>query len=236
MSSLWQPQIIDLSFPSLDFDAPIQYLQLSVFVIPTGTTLYRGRTDRQSRHSVPSTPTWFATDQETANIYGYIDVYTVVRPIVLLNLSNLSTHRVSSAMYDVWAESEQKNKYGFREAYPLSKNNRQVLRDSTFDADTLVSDWFINAHNHTFHPLAHLDGFGTGKMNTTGLSFHHPEMMVVEPDQHLVYVGTLERQYTEEEESKIAYNRIQRQAPKKSRRQGNGIGSRTGTKLAFGDD
>ena len=182
---------------------------LSVHVVPKGTTLYRGRTERT--YNLSDVAAWFAPDLQTASIYGYVDVYIVTRPLLLWNLADMETRTVADALYRRWAAAHRAPPVAVTLAYPLRDN--KVVRNSTFDVDTLVSRWFVMDHDQKDGPLEHFDGFGTTAMPSEALhDTHHAEMFIVNPRTAIKLVETLRVTLPERKEEEIAYHNIQKRA------------------------
>ncbi len=186
---------------------------VAVWVIPRGVELYRGRTERVAQPGVPATEAWFADERETSEIYGYTDVFRVERPIVALNFEDPGTHALAAQLYEQWATRRRAPASAFLSAYPLDENGA-VLRESTFDVDALVTEWFLQEP-----AWAQLDGFATQVMpSVSEQDEHHAEVFLRQPRTALEYVGT-DASATEEQEAKYAYQRVQRlDAAARSRR------------------
>jgi hypothetical protein len=166
----------------------VNNIPISTYTIPARTILYKGNSSK-TEPSIPSEPAWFATEEKVALLYGYPAIYRVTHPIVLVNFSDPATHRLSQYMYHNWAKANRWNSKGFDTAYPI--HNDTVIRDSSFDADTLVQNWFVDAHSDKTNPYSHLDGYGNNIMPTYG-KHHHAEMMIINARNHMEYIGTIE--------------------------------------------
>lgn len=169
------------------------------YMLPVDTVLFRGR---KSHHTVHLRgPGWFTTEQEAASIYGYVDEYRVTTTALLLNMADFETHQVVSELFDTWSHHAGVNDKALQHAFPIEPMTRTVLRDSEFAADDIVVKFFQAMHEQEI--LTEFAGWATDEMSTlTTHSFHHPEIILLQPAHYLEFVRVLETNETVTEQRK----------------------------------
>lgn len=236
---MWQQKVLTVPLGEQEYE-------VGVWVLPRGSILYRGRTEKQRPVLSDVVPLWFSPEPEVADIYGYIDEFVVDKPVVLLDLAHLSSHALARRLYEDWARQSGRHLSAFTHAYPVVHMGRRLMvaRDSSFDSDALLVEWW-----RVSHPVAGVAGWGTAKMPSlwnpetgTALQYHHPEVMIVAPGQYLSYVKTLTQEVSATKELDIAYKQIQkldaqrRQKGAPQKRARALLGAPRPKKLDFGED
>ena len=144
-------------------------------VIPIGTFLYRGGDTDLTPES------WFALDQESASIYGLVQIYQTVKPVSLLRLDD--PHNVQQ----LWEKAHQQGLHevvnAIQKRFRVSADGTFVIRKSQVQDDRLI-----------LHFLCQLnyDGFYANRLplNESRSQWFHSEVALCHAPQ-LVSVGKM---------------------------------------------
>jgi hypothetical protein len=196
---------------TLSFGTTTRYdVVADVLTIPRGTLLFRGRPDVVTT-SLHDGPLWFSSDTDTAAIYGYTDIYQAQKQIVVLNLQEPKSHLLARTLYVEWAKRHRRVRGAFDDAYPVIDG--LITRDSTFDTDAMIVEWFVDEVEDRHGPLFGFAGFGSldTPVSANSTQTHHAEVLLVRPALWLDFVETMQRHVATPKRTEYAYKQVSRE-------------------------
>jgi len=211
-----------------------QEVALSFLEFQVHESLYRGDPDLVNPSlvpKVPSSPSWFTSSQTAAASYGVPVLFQVTQKIQVLNFGDLVTRNFCEAEYRKWALRKKVPSGAFAMAYPLSESKTSVLRDSTYDTDSFVTQWFLES-------ASRFQGFGTPEMQSDSVfTVHHSELFLKQPNEYLTVLGYVPFPTDDFKTQEYAYRKMEkRQAQARQQRKTEAAetqGPIRGTRLQF---
>ena len=156
----------------------IQQNNIYYYVLPSGTTLYKGLYDDTRINNISSYE-WYALDQETAETYGNIYVYNNKKQLLLFAMDERSNIEHLMASARLQGRNDVIN--ALRETFMLyDEQPNVVIRNSEDKSDKLVAE-FICKNNY--------NGYGADEM-MKGLNTNnkfHSEIMVCNANNVIEY-------------------------------------------------
>jgi hypothetical protein len=184
--------------------------QIKIVFLPVSYILYRGKLNNNN----DDVPYWLAINKEDARIYGtYIDKYETSKKLCLLNPQDYKTCQFMNSIYLQYAHEEKKSLSAFEQAFIYSHNDKNVYRHSEFAADNLILQSMIWAKKQNQSPLEIFDGWMTSNMqySNSSINYHHPEVVLFEPKDNLLYINTFTEIMSPKEKEKRLLQKIQKQ-------------------------